>query len=115
MNKKNIIVYIVDISIELNKNCFLFKNNVKYAEVKFMPSKMSKRLISMFFNNFNLVLIEQHLSYKNIDKIRELLIKLIYSKVIWQTKSLSICLLITNITPKKYFIYIPLIWHEYDS
>lgn len=45
-------------------------------------SKMTKTLIEMFFNNLNLIPRQEHLSYENIDKIKVLLIKLLYNKVI---------------------------------
>lgn len=37
--------------------------------------------MNIFFNNFNLLLMQQYLSYKNIYKIRSLLIKLLYNKI----------------------------------
>ena len=37
--------------------------------------------MDMFFNNSNLAPMQQHLSYKNIDKMETLLTKLLYSKV----------------------------------
>ena len=77
-------VYIADIPFKQNNNCFLFKNKIKYARVEFMQiSKILKKSIDMFFNNPNLAPIQQHLSYTNIDKIRMLLTKLPYNKVIW--------------------------------
>ena len=63
-------------------------------------SKMRKRLMTMFFSNPILILIWEHLSYKNIDKIKALLTKLLYGKVIWWTKSLSICLVIADVALK---------------
>ena len=45
----------------LNNNSFLLKNNVEYARAKFMQdSKMTKRLIRMFFNNLNLILMQEY-------------------------------------------------------
>ena len=43
---------------------------------------MINRLLTIFFINPNLALIREYLSYKNVDKIRHLLTKLPYSKVI---------------------------------
>lgn len=37
--------------------------------------------------------------------MQALLTELLYSKITWQTKSLSICLVIANIAPKKYLLY----------
>lgn len=106
VDKKNTTVYIVDIPINQDNICFLFKNNVEYIQAKFMQvSKISKGSINIFFNNSDLASIQQYLSYKNIDKIRVLLTKLSYSKVTWQTKSISICSVITNMAPKEYFMY----------
>ena len=46
-------------------------------------SKMPKRSMTMFFTNLNLALMQAHLSYKNVDKIRALLTELLYTRVIW--------------------------------
>ena len=57
---------------------------MEYAWAKFMQaSKMSKKAISMFFNNLDLALIYQHLSYKILDEITMLLIELPHDKIIW--------------------------------
>lgn len=45
--------------------------------------QISKKLINIFFNNLNLILMQQYLRYKNLDKMRKLLKKLLYNKVIW--------------------------------
>lgn len=37
----------------------------------------------MFFNNFDLAPIQKHLSYKNINEIKVLLMRLLYGKSIW--------------------------------
>ncbi len=87
-------------------NCLPFKNNIRYEWARFMQaSKMTKESISMFFSNLTLALIQEYLSYKNMDKMRTLLTELLYGKVTWWTRSLSICSVTTNVTPKKYLIY----------
>ena len=58
-----------------------------------------------FFNSPDLVPMQKYLSYKNVDEMRALLIELPYSKVIWWTKSLSICSVIVNVAPKEYLMY----------
>lgn len=74
--------YIANIVIDQNNNCFLLKNNVEYLWAKFIQaSKIPKKLISIFFNNLNSPM-QQHLSYKNINKMKLLLTKLIYGKII---------------------------------
>lgn len=68
----------------MNKNHHLIKHSVDYAWAKFLQaSKMSKRLIEIFFSNPYLALMQKQLSYKNMDKIRTLLIELPYSKITW--------------------------------
>lgn len=42
---------------------------------------MTKKSIEILFNYFNLVPIWKHLNYKNIDKMKALLTKLLYNKV----------------------------------
>ncbi len=65
-------------------NQLSFKNNVKYEWARFMQaSKMTKRLMTMFFSNLTLAPMREYLSYKNVDKMRALLTKLPYSKVTW--------------------------------
>ena len=59
----------------------------------------------MIFSNLTLIPIQEYLNYKNVDKIKVLLIELPYSKVTWWIKSLCIRLIITNIALKKYLIY----------
>ncbi len=44
-------------------------------------SNMTKESMTMFFSNPTLALIQEHLSYKNMDKMRALLIKLPYGKI----------------------------------
>ena len=39
--------------------------------------------MTILFTNPNLAYMRKHLSYNNIDKIKSLLIKLLYDKVIW--------------------------------
>lgn len=68
-------------------------------------NKIIKRLLKMTFNNPNFVSMRKNLNYKNVDKIKTLLTKSSYIKVIWQTKSLSIYLVIVDIPPKKYLMY----------
>ncbi len=58
-----------------------------------------------FFNNPDLAPMREHLSYKNVDKIRALLTELPYGKVTWWTKSMSIRSVIANVAPKKYLMY----------
>ena len=84
VDKENTMAYMADIPIEQDNNCLPFKNNVKYAWAKFMQtSKMLKGSMGMFFNNPDLAPMRQHLSYKNVDKIRALLTELPYGKVTW--------------------------------
>lgn len=45
-------------------------------------NKIIKKSMKILFNNFNLISIQKYLSYKNINKIRALLTKLLYSKII---------------------------------
>ncbi len=74
-------VDIVDILDNMD-NFLPFKNNVKYKLIKFMQvSKMTKMSIIMFFSNPTLTPIQEYLSYKNVDKMRVLLIKLPYNKI----------------------------------
>lgn len=83
MGKKNNVVYIENILIEQNNNCFLFKKNLKYIWAKFMKtSNMSKESINMLLNNSDLIRKEKYLSCKNIHKIKILLNKLLYGTVI---------------------------------
>ena len=94
---------VADIDVD---NYLLFKTNVEYKQAKFMQaSKMTKRLITIFFSNPTLAPMWEHLSYKNVDKMRALLTELPYDKVIWQTKSLNIRLVTINVAPKNYFMY----------
>lgn len=75
--------YMMDIPIDQNNNCHLFKNNMEYAQAKFIQaSKMSKKSMDIFFNNSDLALIQEYLSYKNGDKMGALLRKLSYGKII---------------------------------
>ena len=67
--------------------------------------KMSKRSMKRIFNNPDLVPMREYLSYKSIDKIRVLLTELLYGKVTWWIKSISICSVIANMAPKKYLKY----------
>lgn len=80
---KDAIANIADILDNID-NHLPFKNNVKCKWARFIQtSKITKGLITMFFNNPTLVFIKEFLSYKNVDKMRALLIKLLYSKRIW--------------------------------
>lgn len=82
------------------------KINVKYAWARLMQaSKMIKRSMTMFFTNSDLALMWEHLNYKNVDKIRALLIELPYDKIIWWAKSLNIASVTADVVPKKYLIY----------
>lgn len=77
-------VYIEDILVEMINNYFPLKDNMKYAQAKFMQaSKILKESIDMLFNNLDLVFLQQYLDYKNIDKIKALLIELPYNKITW--------------------------------
>lgn len=49
--------------------------------------------------------MRDHLNYKNTNKIRILLIQLVYGKVIEWTKNLGIYLIITGIVTIEYLIY----------
>ncbi len=63
-------------------NCLLLKNNVEYEWARFMQaSKMTKVSMTIFFSNPTLALIREHLSYKNMVKIRALLKELPYGKI----------------------------------
>ena len=46
-------------------------------------SKMTKELMTIFLNNSTLTSMREHLSYKNVKKIRALLIELPYDNVTW--------------------------------
>ncbi len=63
-------------------------------------SKMTKGLMIMFFSNPTLASMWEHLSYKNVDKMKTLLTKLPYGKVTWWTKSLSIRSVTADVAPK---------------
>ena len=74
--------HLANMPVILNDNGLLFKNNVEYTWAKFMQdSKMTKRSIKMFFNNPDLALIQEYLSYKSMDEMRALLTELPYGKV----------------------------------
>ena len=45
-------------------------------------NKMTKKLMIILFTNLNLIFMQEYLSYKNVNKIRILLTKLPYNKVI---------------------------------
>lgn len=68
-------------------------------------SKLLKRSRNIVFSNSNLALKKKQQSYKIVDELKALLTKIPYSEVTWQTKSLNIWSIITNITPKIYLIY----------
>lgn len=106
MEDKNTITYMEDILVDIDNNYYLFKKSVDYVWAKFMQAgKISKKSIDMFFNNPNSTLMGEQLTYKNVDQMWALLTELPYNKVIWWTKSLSICSIITDVTPKKYLMY----------
>ncbi len=46
-------------------------------------NKMTKGSMTMFFSNHTLASMREHLSYKNMDKMRALLIELPYGKITW--------------------------------
>lgn len=51
-----------------NNNYFLSKNNVEYAQARFMQaSQIIKRLMIMFFAKLNLAFMQKYLNYKNIN------------------------------------------------
>lgn len=59
-------------------------NNDKYVWAKFIQaSKKTKWSMTILFSNFNLAHIKKYRNYKNKDKIRALLTKLLYDKVTW--------------------------------
>ena len=69
-------------------------------------SKMTKELMTIFLvTNLTLTTMWEHLSYKNMDKMKALLTQLSYYQVIWWTKSLSIYSVTVDMTPKEYLIY----------
>lgn len=83
MEDENTMAYIKDIQVNIDNNCYLFKNNVDYILAKFIQaSKILKRSIDMFFSNFNLASIKKQLSYKNVNKMQVLLTELQYNNVI---------------------------------
>lgn len=53
-------------------------------------NQIIKRLKKNVFNNLNLTLISKYLSSKNINKIINLLIKLLYNKINLRIKMLNI-------------------------
>ena len=74
--------YLIDTPIVLINNGLLFKNNIEYIQAKFIQdSKITKRLIGMFFNNLDLAFMPKYLNYKNVDKMKALLTKLPYDKI----------------------------------
>lgn len=84
IKNKNTMIYMVNILVFVGNNYFSFKNNIEYIWVKFMQAnKMTKKSIEIFFKNLNLAMMQKHLNYKNVNKIKALLIELLYSKVIW--------------------------------
>ena len=86
-----------DIPVIFNDNGLPFKNNVEYAKAKFMQdNKMTKRSIGIFFNNPDLALIWEYLSYKSVDEMRALLTKFIESDA--QNATMVPLLLATNKT-----------------
>ncbi len=83
-----------------------FKNNIEYKWARFMQaSKMTKGSMTMSFSNPTLSPMLEHLSYKNVDKMRALLIELPYDKVTWWTRSLSIHSVTADVAPKEYLMY----------
>ncbi len=68
-------------------------------------SKMTKKSMTMFFSNPNLALMREHLSYKNVDEMRVLLIEFSYDKITWWTGSLSIRLVTADVASKEYLMY----------
>ncbi len=82
------------------------KINVENKWARFIQaSKMTKGSKTIFFSNSTLAHMREHLSYKNVDKIRALLKELPYSKVTWWTRGLNICSVTADVAPKKYLIY----------
>ena len=59
----------------------------------------------IFFNNPDLAPIREHFSFKSVDEMRALLTDLLYAKITWWTKSISIRLVITDLALKKYLMY----------
>ncbi len=68
-------------------------------------SKMTKGSMTIFFSNHTLAPMRKHLSYKNVDEMRALLIELPYSKVTWWTRSLNIRSVTADVAPKEYLMY----------
>lgn len=72
---------VMDIPSDID-NYLLFKNNIEYEQIRFMQvMKIINRLMTIFFNNFILASMQNYLSYKIVDKIGALLLKLLYDKV----------------------------------
>ena len=61
--------------------------------------------MTIFFTNPNLASMQEYISYKNVDIMRVLLIKLPDGKLTWWNRGLSICSTIADVTPKKFLIY----------
>lgn len=49
--------------------------------------------------------MQEYLSYKNVDKMKALVTKLLYSKITWWTRNLSIALVNLDVVSKKYLMY----------
>lgn len=72
-----------NIPFDKDNNRLPFKNNVEYTQARFMQaSKMMKKSMIIFFTNSNLAYMREYFSYKNLKKMKVLLIELPYIKVI---------------------------------
>lgn len=73
----------VNISVIKNDNYFVFKISIEYIQASFMQiNKLIKRLIITIYNNPDKTLRQNYLNYKNGNKMKVLLIKLVYGKII---------------------------------
>lgn len=76
-------VYIADIPSYMD-NRLLFKNNLEYVWTRIIQNiKMIKESIAIFLTYLDLVLMQEYLSYKNVDNIWILLTELLYNKITW--------------------------------
>lgn len=106
MGDKDTMAYMEDVPVDVDNDYHPFRYGVDYAWAKFLQaSKMLKGSMGIFFSDLDLVPIRERLSYKNVDEMQALLTELLYGKVTWWTKILSICSVIANVALKEYLMY----------
>lgn len=71
--------------------------------------------MTIFFTNPDLASMQEHLNYKNIDKMKALLIELPNSKITWWTRRLSTHSVTVNVAPKDISCIIWILYQQYDS